>query len=630
MADRTDSRLYYVCKYTPLELLASYGFSLERLDPELDGLECGESLGHPNLCAYGQAILKAVEEGNISQLFLVNCCDVCRRVYDILLAQKGLAFLYLMDLPHKKGPAEVDQLRKELLRLNAYLEDFTGQTFAEAQARQAWREGIQSAQAARPKQDHVVLTGAHGNKSLKKTIKGITQLPVLDDTCTGNRELAPESGKAFFQDYSAALLSQPSPCMRMQFSRAKGSPDSVEEGLQGLGREDPQDLGKGEPQGLGTICHTIKFCDYYSFQYKKLRDQTQPLLKIETDCTAQSQGQITTRLEAFAELIRPQGKGMWTQAEGIHSQMEGVNPPTERAKLQEEGMRPQMEGVKPPRREGTRPQAEGAQPFRLGKSRAPQHQYVCGIDSGSSSTNAVILDEGKNIVGSAIVSTGGGAEKSGQQAFAAALAAAALQEKDIRQVISTGYGRNNLQLSQASITEISCHAKGASFLYPQARTVIDIGGQDSKVIVLDTDHHVVNFVMNDKCAAGTGRFLETMAKTLDVNMEEMSVLGLRWKKPVTISSTCTVFAESEVVSLIAQNTDLPDIINGLNQSIASKTLSLVKRAKGQAPYIMTGGVANNVGVVKALEKELGTSLYVPPEAQLCGALGAALFALDQT
>ncbi len=551
MQNRSDRLLYYICKYTPVELLASYGFNLERFDPELDGYACGDACGetlvHPNLCGYGQAILNAVEDGNVTQLFLVNCCDVCRRVYDILRAQHKLDFLYLMDLPHKKGPAEVKQLRKELLRLNSYLQDITGQNLEEAQARKLWQDGRACAQAGRPKQDHLVLTGAHGNASLKEKIEDLTQLPVLDDTCNGNRELAAEAGEEFFQDYSAALLSQPNPCMRMQFSR-------------------PED-----PQGLGTICHTIKFCDYYSFQYKNLRGQAEPLLKIETDCTAQSQGQITTRLEAFAEQIKPK---------------------------------------------------------IVKKSVGKEAKYVCGIDSGSSSTNAVILDDKKNIVGSSILATGGGAAKSGQQAFSEALAAAGLQKKDISQVITTGYGRNNLQLADSSITEITCHAKGASFLYPQARTVIDIGGQDSKVIVLDAEHNVVNFVMNDKCAAGTGRFLETMAKTLDLSMEDMSVLGLRWKKPVTISSTCTVFAESEVVSLIAQNTALPDIINGLNQSIASKTLSLVKRAKGQAPYIMTGGVASNVGVVQALEKELGENIYVPQEAQLCGALGAALFALE--
>ena len=202
-------------------------------------------------------------------------------------------------------------------------------------------------------------------------------------------------------------------------------------------------------------------------------------------------------------------------------------------------------------------------------------------------------------------------------------------ESDIDAVITTGYGRETIGASDASVTEITCHARGAHFLCPNARTVIDIGGQDSKVIRIDENGAVVNFVMNDKCAAGTGRFLEMMARTLELSMSEMSELGLRWKKDVTISSMCTVFAESEVVSLIAENTPPEDIIHGLNMAVAGKTVSLAKRLGGVPDYVMTGGVAQNRGVVKALEEKLGAPIAVPKEAQLCGALGAALIALDR-
>lgn len=540
------NKLYYVCKYTPLELLESYGFHVERLDPELESVECGEALGHPNLCGYGKAILKAVEDGKINQLFLVDCCDVVKRVYDVLINKKDLDFLYLMDLPHKNSPLENKRMKKEILKLNDFLKEYTGRDFNEEKGRECWRERIKNFDSARTEGEYIVLTGAHGNGSLKSQIERVTGINVLDDTCNGNRELSYEDGE-FFEGYSKALLSQKSPCMRMQFNR------------------------EDEIKGLGTICHTVKFCDYYGFQYRGLRDDESPLLKIETDLTAQSQGQIETRLEAFKEVINPTM---------IHRQEN-----------------------------------------KKGK-------YVAGIDSGSSSTNAVILDENKNILGYSIILTGGGAEISGRKAFEEALEKSGLSRGDIAQIITTGYGRKNIEISDSSITEITCHAKGARYLYPEARTVIDIGGQDSKVITLDEEGNVINFVMNDKCAAGTGRFLETMAKTLGLTLDEMSVKGLGWKVPVTISNTCTVFAESEVVSLIAKNTDLADIINGLNQSIATKTVSLIKRAKGEPPYIMTGGVSNNVGVVKALEKELGHEIYVSKEAQICGALGAALFALE--
>jgi predicted CoA-substrate-specific enzyme activase len=196
-------------------------------------------------------------------------------------------------------------------------------------------------------------------------------------------------------------------------------------------------------------------------------------------------------------------------------------------------------------------------------------------------------------------------------------------------VVTTGYGRETIGLSDASATEITCHAKGAHFLFPQARTVIDIGGQDSKVIRIDERGNVVNFVMNDKCAAGTGRFLDMMAKTLELTLPEMSELGLAWKNEVTISSMCTVFAESEVVSLVADNTAPEDIIHGLNASVAGKTASLVKRLGGEPAYIMTGGVAQNKGVVKELSDKLGAEVHVPQEAQLCGAIGAALLAFEE-
>ena len=180
----------------------------------------------------------------------------------------------------------------------------------------------------------------------------------------------------------------------------------------------------------------------------------------------------------------------------------------------------------------------------------------------------------------------------------------------------------------SSVTEITCHAKGAHFLDPDARTVIDIGGQDSKVIRIDENGNVLNFIMNDKCAAGTGRFLEMQARTLGMSMPEMSKEGLAWKKDLSITSMCTVFAESEVVSLVAQNEQAADIIHGLNKAIAAKTAALAARLGVEPGVIMTGGVAQNEGVVKCLEDRLNTKVFVSPDAQVCGSIGAALIALD--
>ena len=193
--------------------------------------------------------------------------------------------------------------------------------------------------------------------------------------------------------------------------------------------------------------------------------------------------------------------------------------------------------------------------------------------------------------------------------------------------VATGYGRIAVPYAGKSVTEITCHARGACFLHGRDDLlVIDIGGQDTKVIGV-SGGAVQDFLMNDKCSAGTGRFLEMMARTLELDMEEMSRRGLTWEKELTISSMCTVFAESEVISLIADNHTDSDIIHGLNQSIAGKTAAMAARAKGQPPYMMTGGVARNRGVVQALEEKLGAKLFISENPDLCGALGAALFAL---
>ena len=163
---------------------------------------------------------------------------------------------------------------------------------------------------------------------------------------------------------------------------------------------------------------------------------------------------------------------------------------------------------------------------------------------------------------------------------------------------------------------------------PDVSFILDIGGQDSKVIRLDENGAVANFVMNDKCAAGTGRFLEMMARTMEMNLDQMSECGLEFKEDITISSMCTVFAESEVVSLIAQNKATDDIVHGLNKAVAVKTAALTRRVGGEEKYMMTGGVSKNKGLVKTLEEKLGTKLVISDKAQLCGALGAALFAAD--
>lgn len=253
--------------------------------------------------------------------------------------------------------------------------------------------------------------------------------------------------------------------------------------------------------------------------------------------------------------------------------------------------------------------------------------YTMGIDVGSASSKVVILKDGKDVVAAEVVQVGTGSSGP-KKAMESAFEASGLKQEDISFTVATGYGRFSLDNADKQMSEISCHAKGIYFLVPTARTIIDIGGQDAKAIRLDNNGGIKQFFMNDKCAAGTGRFLEMMAKTMEMSLDELSQVGLSYQEDITISSMCTVFAESEVVSLIAQNKHTDDIVHGLNKAVAAKTASLVKRVGGEEAYMMTGGVAQNKGLVKTLEERLGTSLVISPKSQLCGALGAALFAAD--
>lgn len=248
-----------------------------------------------------------------------------------------------------------------------------------------------------------------------------------------------------------------------------------------------------------------------------------------------------------------------------------------------------------------------------------------GVDLGSTTSKCVILRNGAETAGSAIAQAGAGTGGPAR-AVAAALSQAGAERSDISAVTATGYGRNTFEGADFVVSELSCHAIGAHEVFPEVRTVIDIGGQDAKVLRISENGTLENFIMNDKCAAGTGRFLDVMARVLELAVSELAEYDARAESAVSISSTCTVFAESEVISQLAGGVDLPALIAGIHESVAVRTASLVKRLGLVPPLAMTGGVAQNAGVVRALEKELGTPIAVSPVAQLNGAYGAALYA----
>ncbi len=548
--------IYTTCKYAPLELFAGFNQNCERLDPAPASFGCAEGCGHANMCSFVKALLEEIETKKIRELILTDCCDSTRRLYDILKERNDLDFLWLLPFPHKHGQREIDLFARELQRLQEAYGEYCHIPFDREKVYADYAER-QTQFPKRPQGTYIRLSGAHGGALLKKEIEEVfREIPVVDDTCTGNRYLrhSVDRERDFYAWYAEALLLQDMGCFRMWIN----------------GGRSPH----GADVPAGTVFHTVKFCDYYGFEYMLEKDEIDgSVLKIETDVTSGMKGQLKTRLQAFGEEV-----------------------------MDQKGEMPKM---------------------------TKEQFYIAGIDSGSTSTEAVILSSDGTIIAKAMTATGKGADHGAEKALAKAMADAGLTRQDLRMIMSTGYGRDSIAMADQSATEITCHARGAHYLNSAVRTIIDIGGQDSKVITINEKGAVTGFVMNDKCAAGTGRFLEMQARAMELSMEEMSSLGQNWQKDITISSMCTVFAESEVVSLVADNEQPADIIHGLNMSVARRTLSLIRRLQTSGMYALTGGVALNQGVADSLAQCLNEELFISPMAQYCGAIGAALLAREK-
>ncbi len=255
-------------------------------------------------------------------------------------------------------------------------------------------------------------------------------------------------------------------------------------------------------------------------------------------------------------------------------------------------------------------------------------KYVGGVDVGSTQTKAVIIDEDGKVVGRALLDLETSMTTVAQDAFKAALADAGISADQVVRVAGTGYGRYNISFGHEQVTEISCHARGAVALFPGTRTVIDIGGQDTKAIAVKPDGQVADFTMNDKCAAGTGRFLGAASYALEMPLGELGSLALQSKKPVRITTTCTVFAESEIISHLAKGILPEDVLMGVHQAITSRCVALARRVGIHSEVTFTGGVSRNVAMVKLIEKAVGMKINVSPDAHYCGALGAALVARE--
>lgn len=561
----------YICKYTPIEIFEALGEEVRRIEPDVTNFNQADTLMHPNLCSFAKGVVETVLEERYDGIILTTCCDSIRRVYDVLKERLPETFVYILDVPRITKDAGIDLFEARIREMIAAYEKFSGKTFDEKKLEKLLRERQVERQP--------------GRKIEQKASKTAPKIGVLGARANPNiKKILDEHGAEVVFDLTCTgvvrklLLEEDHvlhgyvrgllgqfPCMRME---AAANRDEL--------------IGRYLDMADGVIYHTVQFCDNYSYEYAWLKETLKkPLLLLETDYTKQSYGQILTRIEAFLESLKA--------ASGSNQERKEIRR----------------------------------------KKAGDGSMYVLGIDSGSTSTNAVIMDQNREIKAFSVVRTGAKSGESAERILNDVLEKAGMKREDLSWIVSTGYGRVSIPFADETVTEISCHGKGAHYFNPKIRTILDIGGQDSKAIKLDEKGEVIDFVMNDKCAAGTGRFLEAIARTLEVGIDELGPIALQSKEKITITSMCTVFAESEVISLIANNKEKADIADGICHAIAAKAFSLLKRVGLEEEFMMTGGVAKNPGVVHAVEEKIQSKLYICPEPEIVGAVGAALYALSK-
>ena len=255
--------------------------------------------------------------------------------------------------------------------------------------------------------------------------------------------------------------------------------------------------------------------------------------------------------------------------------------------------------------------------------------YIAGVDAGSTYTKAALIDNEGKLIATTIIMTGVRIVEAAKRVYSELLKNAGIKEEEVKYLVGTGYGRYNITFGHMQVTEISCHAKGAYYLFPKTRTVLDMGGQDTKAIRINERGEVIDFCMNDKCAAGTGRFIEGAAKVLGLSLREVGELSLKGRKPVKISSTCAVFAETETMEQLAWGNSIEDVLYGVHTAMATRAIGLLRRVGIEPELTFTGGVSQNVGMVRCLEEQLNMKINTSPLTMYCGAIGAALFGLEK-
>lgn len=611
------SRIAYFCSFVPEEIIYSAGFLPYRPSIDIHKISEADLVLHNNLCPYVRNIFEYIHLNQkvFKGIIITNSCDAMRRLNDAIHFETQLDFLYLLDIPRETSQEGILYFETQINNLVQSME----QTFSISITKEKLNQAISLYNQRRilimnlfELQRDYKITGTEVKSILNTVLKsdpeiGIKALKqyfstleakkvsasfnkgakiyfygcindkpeildlvekaggnvIREDTCTGYRhfERKVETNLPPTRAMAERYLMRPS-CARMKNPNHRIT--EVVNNIHHLGID-------------GVIFHSVKFCDYYGFDFSYIKAQTQvPILEIETDYTIKSAGQLKTRIEAFMEKLN-----------------------------------------------------SGKQRLMTSTGKKNGKSYLVGIDSGSTTTKIAIINHNKELIDQLIVFTGASSKKSARKAFDEILNRNSIQFSDIGYIIATGYGRNIIDFADENVTEITCHSKGVLYFTQGIRTILDIGGQDSKAIKLMNDGEVEGFSMNDKCAAGTGRFLEVIARTLEIPLEELGDLGLQSTLSLSISSMCTVFAESEVISLIAEGHKKADIASGVFQSIANRSMGLIKRVQGEPPFAMSGGVAKNIGMVRMLEQKLGEKLHLASDPQICGAVGAAIIAYNR-
>ncbi|MFW6160572.1 MAG: acyl-CoA dehydratase activase [Acidobacteriota bacterium] len=620
---------FYTCTYVPLEIIWAAGFIPKRLIGQTDSCLYTDSILSRNVCPYAHSVLKAWRNvqpektkylaTNTNPVIIANSCDAMHKLYDILKLESDN--VYLLDVPRENTRQAIDffyhqiralyfsfpgvekkdyksqidtaiEIYKRVRRLLEEVRTFVGKKMTYSEFIEIKQNALQSI----PQKALEGLAGLLQDLNERK-LNNASQITnsILPVAVTGS----PMTGQNIFsaiEQVGFDIFDNDS-CLDLRWSVSEiethnpGSdpffdlaelylnkiPCARMASRQRVVERLSEYIKEGDIEGI--IHLRMPFCDLYGFDLVHLLPLVEKgrILHLDTDGSLQSLGQIRTRIQAFAEIIL---------------QKKNVN-------------------------------LKAKQKIKTDAS------YYCGIDIGSSTVDGVILSSEGKIVARSIEKTGSHPGNTSLRLYKKMIKESGVSEKAILSVMTTGYGRNSFPLSHDSVSEISCHAYGIRYFFPQVRLVIDIGGQDSKVIKIDENGIVNDFRMNDKCAAGTGRFLEVMAQALEMNINEMSEVDITGGKNVPISSVCTVFAESEVISLLGQGYPAPDIIRGLYQAITNRIEAMVQGIGLAEPIAITGGGALNHALVFSIEKRLGVPICVPDKPQIIGAIGAAILTMEK-